>query len=267
MTGTLDTSSTFLAVLNSGVARYISPSARNEIGDEWEQARGFPHRDIPTHLTYQNSGFIVQQNRSYSSYSIALTFSFKTGKVRALIFGVEEPVSELFDYLEHLSPLPFGPMTIPTIALELQVKRFNDTIKTCHRQIHDIENLTGMRQFNHAHEGDDAQMQDWKSLDLIDVTRNLSGFLSRFAHLNLQAETGAYLVHQMQLSAEFLKAELERMREEKSKIDNQLDIISKLEDNMSWYVGIQARCRYLTERTQAQTQTVEPFEQSNRVLH
>ena len=202
--------------------------------------------------------YIIQQNRSYSSYSIALTFNFETGTVRALIFGTEGPLSKLFDYLAYLSPLPFGPMTIPTIALELQVKRFNETIKTCHEQIHKIENLTGMRQFNHAYEGDGSQMQDWKSLDLIDVTRSLSSFLSRFAHLNLQAETGAYLVHQMQLSAESFKAQLERMREEKRKIDNQLEILSKLEDNRSWYVGIQARCRYLTQRTQAQTQTVCP---------
>ena len=211
-------------------------------------------------LHIKNTDFIVQQNRSYSSYSIALTFGFKTGKVRALIFGTEGPLSELFDYLHYISPLPFGPMTIPTIALELQAKRFNETIQTCHNQIHDIENLTGMRQFNHPYECNQSQMQDWKSLDLIDVTRNLSSFLSRFAHLNLQAETGAYLVHQMQLSAEFLRAELERMKEEKSKIDDQNDVLSKLEDNGSWYVGIQARCRYLTQRTQAQTQTVRPFE-------
>lgn len=258
MTGTLDISPTFLAVLNSGVARYISPSTRNEIGDEWEQARGSLHREMQSHLIYQNTEFIVQQHRSYSSYSTALTFGLRTGKVRALIFGVEGPIWELFDYSEHLSPLPFGPMTIPTIALELQVQSLNETIRTCQNQIHDIENLTGMRQFNWAHEGNENQMQDWKSLDLIDVTRNLSGLLSRFAHLSLQAETGAYLVHQMQLSTEFLKAELERMREEKSKIDNQHDIISKLEDIKSWYLGIQACCRYLTQRTQAQTQTVRP---------
>ena len=158
-------------------------------------------------------------------------------------------------------------MIIPTIALELQVKRFNDTIKTCHNDIHDIENLTGMRQFNHPYEGNQTQMQDWKSLDLIDVTRNLSGFLSRFAHLQLQAETGAYLVHQMQLSAEFLIAELEKMKEEKSKIDSQHDILSKLEDIESWFVGIQGLCHYLTHRTQAQTSTVRPFEQLNRVQH
>ena len=166
-------------------------------------------------------------------------------------------MSDLFNYLESLSPLPFGPMTIPTIALELQVKRFNETIKTCHNDIHNIENLTGMRQINHPHEGKESQMQEWKSLkDLINVTRNLSSFLSRFGHLKMQAETGAYLVHQMQLSAEFLTAEIEKIKGEKSKIDSQHDILSKLEDIRCWFVGIQALCGYLTERTEAQTQAV-----------
>ena len=160
-----------------------------------------------------------------------------------------------------MSPLPFGPLIIPTIALELQVEGFNETIESCQVRIRDIENMTGMRQFNHAYESKGLGTQDWRSLDLIDITRNLSGFLSRFAFLKLQAETAAYLVHQMQLSAEFLKTELEKSKEAKSKIDSQHDIQSKLEDLASWYHGIQARSCYLTERTQAQVQTVR----SNRI--
>ena len=193
---------------------------------------------------------------------MALTFDHQTGKVRALIFGTKEPLSDLFDYLRSLSPLPFGPMTIPTIALELQVKRFNDVIKTCENDIYKIEIKTGMRQFNHPHEVKESQMEDRKSLDLIDVTRNLSSFLSRFAHLKMQAETGAYLVHQLQLSVEFLIAELEKMKEEKSKIDSQHHILSKLEDIGSWFVGIQALCCYLTQRTEAKTQTVRQLSSS-----
>lgn len=156
-------------------------------------------------------------------------------------------------------------MTIPTIALELHVKKFSEIIKTCQNQIHHIENLTGMRQYHHAYERSETQMQDWKSLDLIDITRNLSGFLTRFAHMNAQAETGTYLVHQLQLSTDFLRTNLERMKEEKSKIDDQHDVLSKLEDIDSWYAGIQSRCRYLTQRTQAQTQTVGPKQYFHRV--
>lgn len=173
-----------------------------------------------------------------------------------MIFGTEEPLSELFDCLDYISPLPFGPIIIPTIALELQVKSFNETIKNCQNQIHDIEYLTGMRQFNHPYECNEIKTHDWTSLDLIDITRNLSGFLSRFAHLKLQAQTGAYLIHQMQLSVNFLRTELERRKDEETKISNQDDVLSRLEDNGSWYLGIQARCRYLSERTQAQVQTV-----------
>ena len=45
----------------------------------------------------------------------------------------------------------------------------------------------------------------------------------------------------MQLSAEFLKVEPERVKEVKSKIDSQHDVLSKLEDTGDWYVGIQIR--------------------------
>jgi hypothetical protein len=72
-----------------------------------------------------------------------------------------------------------------------------------------------------------------EDLGLIDVTRNLSSFLSRFAFLKLQAKIEAYLVRQMQLFVEFLKSELKRVKEAKSKIDNQRDILSKLEQSAS----------------------------------
>ncbi|KAI4210199.1 MAG: hypothetical protein LQ351_006954 [Letrouitia transgressa] len=232
-------SSTFLTVLEGGVARYVSSARRNETDQHWEQAQ-----------------FIIQQNRSYSSYSIALTFEFTTGKVRALIFGIEAPVLELFDYLDRISPLPFGPTIIPALALELQLQRYNITIKSCQSQIYHIENLTGMRQFNHAFEYNGAEIQDWKDLDLIDITRNLSGFLRRFAFLRSQLETEADLVCQMRLSTEFLRTELERRKEDQNKIDDQDRLLSKFDNNGSWYLGLRACCNYLTERTQAQVQTV-----------
>lgn len=187
---------------------------------------------------------------------MAITFNFKTGQLRGLIFGTEGPLSDLFECLDHISPLPYGPFIIPTVALELQAKCFNDTIRTCQNQIHEIEYLTGMRQFNHAHESIGRTTQDWESLDLIDITRNLSGFLSRFAHLTLQAETGAYLVHQLQLSTNLLTTKLQTHKAQQGKIDDQHAIQSQLADTESWYLGIQARCRYLTERTRAQVQTV-----------
>ncbi|KAK6609662.1 hypothetical protein H4I96_03593 [Botrytis cinerea] len=199
--------------------------------------------------------FIIQQNRAYSAFSIAVSFNLRTGKTGILIFGVEPlSVSELFAHLRSILPQAYGPMTVPAVAMELQAQSFSLTIKKCHESIHSIETATGMRQFNYPHERKSTSTQDWKSLDLISITRELSSFLSRFAFLKMQAETGAYLVKQMAETTELL---IERMDKDRIQFgtDDQYDIISKLEHIQSWYLGIAARCRYLSERTNAQSQT------------
>ncbi|KAM0125000.1 hypothetical protein ACHAO1_010818 [Botrytis cinerea] len=199
---------------------------------------------------------ISPQNRAYSAFSIAVSFNLRTGKTGILIFGVEPlSVSELFAHLRSILPQAYGPMTVPVVAMELQAQSFSLTIKNCHESIHSIETSTGMRQFNYPHERNSTSTQDWKSLDLISITRELSSFLSRFAFLKMQAETGAYLVQQMAGTTEIL---IEKMDKDRILFDtdDQYDIISKLEHIQSWYLGIAARCRYLSERTNAQSQTV-----------
>ena len=79
----------------------------------------------------------------------------------------------------------------------------------------------------------------------------------------MQAETGAYLVKQMAETTELL---IERMDKDRIQFgtDDQYDIISKLEHIQSWYLGIAARCCYLSERTNAQSQTVSLLFPSRR---
>lgn len=235
-------STTFLNVFDTGLATYTStvPSTSREDTKAWENAQ-----------------FVIQQNKAYSAFSIALTFNIRTGKIRALLFGAEtQVVLELFQYLSSMSPQPYGPMVIPAVTMELQARWFNITIKDCHDRVHSIEVATGMRQFNFLYEKKGASPQDWKSLDLISITRDLSSFLSRFAFLKLQAETGAYLVEQMAQTTELLIEKIHKEEGRRFDTDNQHDIISKLDDIRSWYLGMAARCRYLTERTTAQSQTV-----------
>ncbi len=84
-----------------------------------------------------------------------------------------------------MSPQAHGPMLVPTVALELQAQGFSTTIKNCHDRIYSIETATGMRQFNYPHERKGTDTQDWKCLDLISITRDLSSFLSGFAFLKM----------------------------------------------------------------------------------
>lgn len=205
-----------------------------------------------------NEEFILQQNTSYSSYSMALSFNIKTGKTRMLIFGAQPwSLTEMFNYLDSISPLPFGPMLLPTIVIELQAKWFSGTINDVHRRIFDIETVTGIRRFLNSFDNDSARLEGWKKLDLIDITRDLNSILSRLAFLKLQSETSAYLVDRMYISVVALKEKLEEDKQS-HRSSAQDYTLSKLEFIESWITGIKARCSYLTDRTQAQVQTVCP---------
>ncbi|KAH6653381.1 hypothetical protein BKA67DRAFT_318626 [Truncatella angustata] len=234
-----DISATFLTALTTGLATYSS-TVSPKSGESDKEERSY---------------FVIQQNRAYSACSIGLTYSIQSGQTRILLFGVESWfLSQLFEYLRSMSPLPCGPMVVPTIAMELQAQWFSRTIKRCQDGVHSIETATGMRQFNYPHEEPDELAKDWKYLDLISITRELSGFLSRFAFIKLQADTGEYLLEQMAKTT--LSLMHEAHQHQSAFYDDQRDIIHKIEEHQSLYKGIAARCRYLTERATAQSQTV-----------
>lgn len=189
---------------------------------------------------------VIQQNRAYSAFSMAIKSDPRIGETRVLIFGADtSSLSELFACLSSIPPPSFTPMVIPTVALELQAQSLTRTIKTCQDRIYAIETATGMRQFNLSREGMTETLQDWKALNLVPIVRDLSSFLSRFAFIKMQAETGAYLVKQMTQTSEALTGNAA-----------QESTTLKLKHIESWYLGIAARCRYLSGRTAAQTQTV-----------
>lgn len=105
--------------------------------------------------------FVIQQNRAYSAFSIAMTFSFKTGKTRILIFRVETLLlSELFVYLRSISPQVHKPKVVVVIAIELQAQGLSFTIKNCQDRIHAIETATGTRQFNFPYKRKGTSTQD-----------------------------------------------------------------------------------------------------------
>lgn len=164
-------------------------------------------------------------------------------------------ITEMFTFLGSLSPMPYGPMVVPTIALELQARWFSSTIKKMQDRIHDIETTTGMRRDSYQTENAEPEVHSWKKLDLIAITRDLSSLLSRFAFLKLQAQTGAYLIQQMGAASASL-SESCRDGHSRFKLASLSENIQRAEDIRGWFLGIEARCNYLSERTAAQTQTV-----------
>ncbi|CAI7582028.1 unnamed protein product [Penicillium bialowiezense] len=178
----------------------------------------------------------------------------KTGKTRILIFGAQVwSLSELFNYLE-LADLSSGivSISIPTAVLELQAQWFTGTIDRMRHRIRSIEDTTGMRKPINPQ---DLQQpaQDWKELDMVPITGELSSLLSRLSFLKMQAEATSYLIQRMHQYTEALidksVGELNYM------IRDQHEIFVKLENARGWYHGIMAQCDYLIRRTTAQTET------------
>jgi hypothetical protein len=187
---------------------------------------------------------------------MALSFDIKTGKTRVLIFGAQSwSLSEMFTYVSSASRLPLGPIFVPAIAMELQAKWFTGTINKCHAKIYDIESTTGMRRLLDSASDNPGIIQDWKKLDLIDIARELNSILSRLAFFKLQVDTSTYLVEKLEQSFKCIKEALEKHGES---FQNEAEdrILLKLEHIQSWFFGINARCVYLSERAQAQVQTV-----------
>ncbi|ETS85343.1 hypothetical protein PFICI_03368 [Pestalotiopsis fici W106-1] len=112
------------------------------------------------------------------------------------------------------------------MAMELQAQWFSKTIKRCHDGVRAIESATGMRQFNHPHEKPDGAIEDWKDLDLISITRELSSFVSRFAFIKLQAETGEYLLEQMGRTTLSLKHEAHEAHEDQKRATAQSQTVT-----------------------------------------
>ncbi|KAI1740910.1 hypothetical protein F4680DRAFT_465106 [Xylaria scruposa] len=235
ITQKFDISPAFLSILDTGLATYTStiPTIR-ETKQQWKHAQ-----------------LVMQQNRAYSTFSIASTFNIKTGKNRILIFGAESGfLIKLFKHAGSVSCRPYWPILVPILAMELQAHWFTGTLKKCHDSVHAIEERTGMRQFNYSHEKRNSSPQNWKTLDLISITRDLSSLLSRIAFLEMQAETSAYLLQQISQTTESI---VEKLDLDGCSID---DPYPKLEDVRNRYLGLASRCRYLAKRTNAQAQTV-----------
>jgi hypothetical protein len=155
----------------------------------------------------------------------------------------------MFDIISSSSNLSTGPMCIPLIAMQLQARWFTDTINELHSNIYDVETSTGMRRFDNSNKNS-PEKQDWRQLNLIDFTRSLNSILTRLAFLRLQAETSCYLIEQMQISTKAIETTNSTVAREESYLYHKANYIQGL------FRGIKARCNYLTERVQAQVQTV-----------
>jgi hypothetical protein len=250
-----DIAPSYLSVLSTGVATYISPSTKTD-NSEREHAR---KRIIILQSTNSDHKTRVCHSAKHSLFVLLdghhIQHQNRQNK-HSDIWSSVLVVIRLFACLSSVSLLLHGPMFVPAVALELQARWFNETVSSCHSRVYDIETTTGMRRFESSQNNQRPEIQDWKAIDLIDITRDLNSLLTRVAFLRLQCETGVSFTQQMQVSIDSLKSVLQ-ISQAQYAIETQDDTISKLEHLHSWYSGMIARLRYLTERIEGQIHTVQ----------
>lgn len=243
-------SQSYIQVLSSGMATYLrSPT-------------------LPHHDSWECAKFIFQEN-SYSScpFSIALTYKLSTRTAFALMFGaplatwlgVHDCIMDgIFRYLTIASPAIAAPMLLPVMIKELMARNWNRYVDQCHQEVFDVELATKMRKglvnVPYITITDDT-VPDLKSIDLVEITRSLNSVSTKLAFSSMQCRSSLQVLSFIAgIHKDFQSKAILPTNDDLDSIQSSL--AAKIEHLQSWLEGIEARCTYLTQRAQAQVQTV-----------
>ena len=196
-----------------------------------------------------------------------MTYNATSQTSLGLIFGspffpqlgiIEKTVDEIFGYLTLASPVIAMPMLLPVMIKELMARAWNDRVGILHEELFNVELATKMRKgmadvpYEALNLGAPLNLD---SIDLIDITRSLNSVSTLLAYSSMQCRSSLqHLNFVAGINKEFQaqvalggNRDLELM---------QISLVAKLEHLQSWLEGIEGRCFYLTQRAQAQVQTV-----------
>jgi hypothetical protein len=195
-----------------------------------------------------------------------LTYRASEGVIDALMFGASlvtqlsfhDPLmNEIFRYLTAASPIVANLMLLPVMIKELMAQNWTQYVDRCHQEVFDVELATKMRtglvEVPHASITDNT-VPDLNSIDLIGITRSLNSVLTKTAFSGIQCRSSMQVLGFVSDVNRDFQMEVAIGNYYLEFIHKQLK--AKIEHLQSWFEAIDARCTYLTQRAQAQTQTV-----------
>jgi hypothetical protein len=149
------------------------------------------------------------------------------------------------------------PLLLPIVLLEEQLQSRNASVRSCHREIFDVECSTRMRTGlqKWGYEEHFQVINNLAKSDLTRVTQILNSVISRLAFSKMHCHNSASML-------KFVDENLNSLRSTTaSKIAadysyNNDPLIAKIQHLTSWCEGIDSRCTYIIKRAEAQVQTV-----------
>ena len=159
--------------------------------------------------------------------------------------------SLLCDELQQSRNLIGLPALIPICLLELKAEVVDESLQTCHGEIHQVKVNTGMaRKSSHA-----SRVSDYEQFDFAAIGRMLTGITATLATCELACETHLMLLeHLDRENRRFMSSVLEEQRAAVAKAMNTLEKRRSFLQCRMQYVG--PRTKYLSQRSQAYVQTV-----------
>ena len=101
--------------------------------------------------------------------------------------------TELVCYLEAAKGLVGEPMLLPTLLEEINAHFREEWVEQCRQEIFDVEKSTKMRK-GLADLQVEETVPDWRTIDLIEITRSINSVLAKLAFGSLLCQTSLQLL-------------------------------------------------------------------------
>lgn len=203
----------------------------------------------------RSAAFIIRNNYS-TSYHFVPSFTHCIGKNETLfvIQGLHEnEVDHLIGKLRTVLHLTTNPMLIPMLLTRSTLQDVSIYLGRLHEDLYNIERATGMHRNPTLAKPVERK---WANLDILHETmRDLTSVNVSLAHSNYSCQTVLNIVDFLDETSSWLRTP----GVSRSALLLEDDVKKASENTVhlrSWTQGLQARLTYLTQRAQAQVQTV-----------
>jgi hypothetical protein len=215
--------------------------------------------------------FVLQTNWTQSvNFSVAVSHHRAKGDTAVMVHGLSgDEIDYITEYLKRLaassSEIFWFPLLLPVILMEYKAISIHRHASTCYRAIYVMEQKTGFHA-NAVHFKASGEVQppsENSEIDFTDITREITSATKELARYLQTCKTNIRLIGYLD---EFTNRHF-KDRTDTQDVYTMEIVLAKTAYLKSFFQGVGDRCSYLSERAQAQRQTVsEIFKITSRAI-
>ena len=216
-------------------------------------------------------GFILQNSFTRPAhFAAALTFDPQQHTTLALVAGLKKhEILHICTRLRYSQDYITLPMLLPALLLELRVDSATRTVADSHREIYNIEQETGLRTdfgFSNDSARDPSDSKQWETNDFNRISRQLTSVTAKLAHCISMCQMHLPMIDELDLvNQEAVNSSPPGRESDLQRVNACLRANNAL--LRGWLQATLFRATYLSQRAQAQVQTVSKIEWTRRAKY